>query len=536
MRRSFVLPLILVVAVASTASAGARTTRRTAGANATFLVSGHGWGHGVGMSQYGAYGYAQHGYTHPKILAHYFPGTQLGAAPIAKVRVLLASGVATLKLSSMDAFTVRDGAGETHDLVAGTYTLTPALKLKVDGAQKAKGLAGPLLFQPGTSPLTLKRRYRGSLQVDVVGGRLRAINVVGLEQYLYGVVPSEMPYGWAAEALRAQAVVARSYALAVRKSGPFDLYPDTRSQVYLGIDHERPSTNAAVDATAGKVLLYDGAVAKTYFFSTSGGRTASSEDIWGTAIPYLVSVPDPYDSISPHHSWGPIPYNGARLGRLLRAGAAVVDMQTALNSSGRVSTLTVQTARGERSFEASPLRRLLGLQSTWFTVGVLSLSPPSAPVTYGSSARLTGVMRGIAPVTLQQRSGGAWQDVGEVSAGKDGMLNVAVKPTVTTVYRLATGRVTAGRARVAVAARVRLYAPRVQTELRGFVRPISAGAPVVVQRQDGTKWRTVARAGVDGSGIFVASLQLTAGTYRARVAPGHGLVPGVSPVLQVSTP
>jgi hypothetical protein len=283
------------------------------------------------------------------------------------------------------------------------------------------------------------------------------------------------------------------------------------------------------------VLLYDGAVAKTYFFSTSGGRTASAEDIWGTAIPYLVSVPDPYDSISPYHDWGPFAFTAAKLGRALHAGGAVTDVQTALNSSGRVSALTVDTAAGERSFQASSLRKVLGLRSTWFTVGVLSLSGPGTAVTYGSSTRLTGLARGLTSITLQQSSAGGWKDVGQVNAGKDGTLAVAVKPAVTTVYRLAAGKVTACVTRVPVAPLVRLRAPQTQTELRGYVRPVSAGAAVLVQLEQGTKWATGARATVDTSGDFVVPLQLTDGTYRARIAPGHGLVPGVSPVLQVST-
>jgi stage II sporulation protein D len=535
-RSSAVALVVVLLASGSGSAAAAPGGSRSAASTATFVVTGHGWGHGVGMSQYGAYGYAQHGYAYPKILAHYFPGTQLGTAPVARVRVLLASGAKKLKIASADDFTVRDGNGDDHDVLAGTYTLTPALKLKVDGAQKAQALPGPLLFQPGASPLDLRRRYRGTIQVDVDSGRLRAINLVGLEQYLYGVVPSEMPFGWAPEALKAQAVVARSYALAVRKAGPFNLYPDTRSQVYLGLDHEKPSTNAAVDATSGKVLLYQGAIAKTYFFSTSGGRTASSEDVWGTPIPYLVSVPDPFDSISPYHDWGPFAFSAARFGRVLHAGGAVLDVETALNSSGRVSRLTVETARGEEAFDPSPLRQRLGLRSTWFSVGVLSLTPPDATVVYGSSVRLTGLARGLSPVTLQNRFAGGWQDVGQVSAGKDGALGIAVKPTVTTDYRLTTGKVSSGSARVPVAPLVRLYSPRTQTELRGYVRPVSAGATALVQRDQGSAWATVARAQVDAAGVFTAALQLTSGTYRARVAPGHGLVPGLSPVLQVTTP
>src|SRR5437588_11849279 len=321
-------PLALLTAVLVLAllggSASGRSVRRLApvGQNAVFVVTGHGWGHGVGMSQYGAYGYAQHGFPYTKIVVHYFPGTTLGPAPVSKVRVLLASGQSALKLTSADDFTVKDAGGTAHDISAGTYTLTPKLKVKLANAASAKPLTGPLTFQPGPSPLQLgSRHYRGAIQLDVVDGKLRAIDVVGLEQYLYGVVPSEMPYTWAPEALKAQAVAARSYALSNRAvAAPFDLYSDTRSQVYLGIAHERPSTNAAVDATAGQVLLYGGQVAHTYFFSTSGGRTANVADVWtgGSILPYLVAVPDPYDTISPYHDWGPVPYTGAALAKSFR--------------------------------------------------------------------------------------------------------------------------------------------------------------------------------------------------------------------------
>src|SRR5256714_1082128 len=266
------LAIVSIFLLGTGPAAPARAQKAAAAGSATFLVTGHGWGHGVGMSQYGAYGYAQKGFGYAKIVLHYFPGTELGDAPVSKVRVLLTSGVATLPVGSAADFRVRDATGAVHDVTAGKYTLTPALKLKVDGAATARALPGPLLFQPGPAPLQLKHLYRGSVQVDVVGSKLRAINVVGLEQYLYGVVPSEMPFSWAPEALKAQAVVARSYALATRRSGAFDLYPDTRSQVYLGVEHEKPSTTAAVDATAGQVVLYEGQVAKTFFFSTSGGR------------------------------------------------------------------------------------------------------------------------------------------------------------------------------------------------------------------------------------------------------------------------
>ena len=157
------------------------------------------------------------------------------------------------------------------------------------------------------SPLTVRpaknaflaldgKQYRGRLDVAAQGGFLRVVNGVGLESYLQGVVPGEVPSAWPAETLKAQAVAARSYALAnLVKGKMFDLYADVRSQVYGGVASEKPSTSKAVVATAGEVVLYAGKVATTLYFSTSGGKTASALDVFGQNIPYLVSWPDPWD-------------------------------------------------------------------------------------------------------------------------------------------------------------------------------------------------------------------------------------------------
>jgi stage II sporulation protein D len=536
MRRTLLLVSVLLLVAGSAAHARSSAQPVPQGA-ATFVVTGHGWGHGVGLSQWGAYGYAQKGFDYEKIVLHYFPGTELGDAPVSRVRVLLTSGVATLTVNSTVDFKVRDGSGVVHALSAGAYPLTTALKLRVDGQSKASALPGPLLFQPGSAALALKHRYRGSIQIDVSAGKLRAINMVGLEQYLYGVVPSEMPYTWAPEALKAQAIAARSYALATRRTGAFDLYPDTRSQVYLGIEHEKPSTNAAVNATAGQVVLYDGEVAKTYFFSSSGGRTASAEDVWGEPVPYLVSVPDPYDSISPHHDWGPFVFTGAKLGKMLKMKGQVVDLQPELNSSGRIKVLNVIGTKGTLAVPGAVLRTKMGLRSTWFSVGVLSLAGPTQTVVFGGRAKLIGVARGLTQAVLQQRQAGTWTNVSSVKADKDGAVSVLVKPSVTTQYRLASGKVLAASVRVPVAPLTRFYPVRTQTQLRGYVRPGSlAGTTVLIQKQQGAAWPTVAQTTVGADGDFLAALQLTTGVYRARVNSGHGFVVGFSPVVQVTTP
>src|SRR5215218_2774140 len=287
MRRA--LTIVTVLSLGATGAAAARVSASTeatvAPARPSFFISGHGWGHGVGMSQWGAYGFAQRGTSYDRILAHYYRGTALGRAPLARVRVLLGEGKKAVAVSSESPFSVRDGSGTVYELAAGPYAIGPALKVKVAADAPARALPGPLVFLPGSSFLKYGgQAYRGQVQINAGASSVQVVNNVALEPYLYGVVPREVPSAWPAEALKAQAVVARSYALAVRKSGAYDVFADTRSQVYGGVAAEKPTTNAAVDATAGQVLLFDGKVATTFFFSTSGGRTASVQDVWAGGV------------------------------------------------------------------------------------------------------------------------------------------------------------------------------------------------------------------------------------------------------------
>src|SRR6202795_2208970 len=134
MRRTLLLVAVALLVAGS--AADARTSARAQpvpGGPATFMFTGHGWGHGVGLSQYGAYGYAQKGVGYEQIVLHYFTGTELGAAPVSRVRVLLTSGANSLDIGSTADFKVRDGTGVVHAVTAGKYTLKPALKLTVDG-------------------------------------------------------------------------------------------------------------------------------------------------------------------------------------------------------------------------------------------------------------------------------------------------------------------------------------------------------------------------------------------------------------------
>src|SRR5688500_7045219 len=156
-------------------------------------------------------------------------------------------------------------------------------------------------------------RYRGDLRISVVGGSLRAVNRVGIDNYIRGVVTRESPAWWgdvgAQEAIEAQAVTARSYALYTLEHGGGKcsgfLCPDVRDQVYGGYSSETANRHEAVNATAGVVVEHSNAIAQTFFSSSSGGRTAASADVWGGSVPYLQSEDDPADlnSDNPNRIW-----------------------------------------------------------------------------------------------------------------------------------------------------------------------------------------------------------------------------------------
>lgn len=526
------LTLSAVLVVSGAAPAGTPPSTVTP----TFVFSGRGWGHGVGMSQWGALGFAQRGYGYEQILAHYYRGTVLGRAPAARLRVLLVDARKTLTVSSEGPLRVRDATGERFELEPGRYKLGPRLRLAV-GEDEPRALVPPIVFTPLSEPLALDGKpYRGLLELGVEKNKLHAINSVGLEAYLNGVVPDEMPHTWPAEALKAQAVVARSYALASRRTGTFDLYDDVRSQVYNGMDAEEAPATEAVVATVGQVVTYEGKVATTYFFSTSGGRTADVADVWsGDPVPYLVSVPDPYDTASPHHRWGPVTFATAKLRKALGVQGRLLDIRTTPNHSGRVATVVAVGTEGESSVAAGEVRRRLGLRSTWFRIGALALDAPAKPLVYGSRASVTGLARGLPAVTLEQRAApGAWEHVAPVAPGADGRFALALKPVASMEYRLVSGTVRSTPVRFAVAPLVRLAAPTDAAALRGTVKPLLPGAVAVVQKLEGAAWLEVARAQVDAAGAFEARLELTPGSYRARVAPGRGFAAGVSPVLDVA--
>jgi SpoIID/LytB domain protein len=258
-------------------------------AHASMLViEGAGDGHGVGMSQEGALGYAEHGWSYNQILAHYYTHTELGQAPAnAKVRVLVGSTVKTLTL----------------------------------------------------------------------------------ESYVRGVISAEMPAQWPAAALQAQAVAVRTYALTSHAGGSrFDVYSDTRSQVYRGPSAETASTNAAALATAGQIVTYGGQPAITYFFASSGGHTEDAQNAFpgAAAEPWLVGVSDQYDQ-GPLHSWKlslSFAAAGKRLSGLVKGTFRGVEVLKR-GSSPRILSAYLLGSGGRTLTSGGELAERLGLYDTW---------------------------------------------------------------------------------------------------------------------------------------------------------------------------
>jgi stage II sporulation protein D len=449
-----------------------------ASAASRLTVRGAGWGHGVGMSQYGAMGFAQRGSDYRAILGHYYSNTTLGAVdPARQVRVLLQS------VRGRAAFSGASRAGDRRLSPSRTYFVRArgggAVDLVSASGRRIGGAAG-VLRASGPGPLRLKGRagngrvsgrYRGALEFrpGVLGG-VNAINAVGMEDYLRGVVPDESPPSWPIEALKAQAVAARTYAIATSKAGAgFDQYPDTRSQVYGGVAAEEPSTDEAVAQTRGQVVTYNGEPVITYFFSTSGGRT---EDVENTSLgdeprPWLKSVEDPYDDVSPRHRWTvrmSLANAQGKLGGLVKGSLRGI-RALRRGSSPRIVEGEIVGSAGTTRVSGATLRAKLGLFDTWayFTSLDVREEPPDdnlslrpdggatvsrmlrRPAISHLKGRVMPGRRGDL-VVIERKLGDAWAPAGSATIGRGGRYRFAV--TNAGLYRISHGGAVSGPVRV----------------------------------------------------------------------------------------
>jgi stage II sporulation protein D len=448
MRRTLLLTALLTLVLAAPADAAVR-----------HVVRGGGWGHGIGMSQYGAYGLAQRGSLHREILAHYYRGARLSTAVGRQVRVLLQWRRGAVSFRGASRLEAADG--ETRRLsTSATYVVRQSaggvLSVRSSGGEAVGSFGAPVRVGNGGGPLRLlgagingvrNGSYRGTLEFRP-GGGVTTINELAIDPYVQGVVPAEMPASWNLEALKAQSVAARSYALATRKTGLFDQYPDTRSQVYRGVTGEKSSTNSAVRATTGQVLTSGGRPAVTYFFSTSGGHTENVENVFqgGRPQPYLKGVPDPSDRISPRHRWR-VAFTSAQLDARLGAPGRFRKVSVIKRGvSPRIVRARVVGSAGSRILTGPEIRSRLGLYDTWATFNRISSSQVGRPSVIAAALGMP-VGRRIAGsfeprprkrrLLLERRAGRRWKKLRRLRTSKRGRYSVAVRwPGV---YRVRAG-------------------------------------------------------------------------------------------------
>lgn len=360
-------------------------------ARATLVVHGRGYGHGIGMSQYGAYGYALKAHwAYDAILEHYYPGTTLARTGAHAIRVKLRSASRETVCGATRAVDADGRRVRLHQ--SRSYAVSSAhgmLRFRDEEAGRTKVTLHSPVTITGGHDVCLRERadngvtdgsYRGAIVLVREGRHLLAVNRLSVERYLYGVVSAEMPAGWPLAALEAQAVASRTYALGARnRDQPYDVYSDTRSQAYRGIRGETPRAIRAVHATARRVVAYDGHFAQTYFFSTSGGRTAAIDQVWDMPpVSYLEGVSDPYDYLSPLHTWTERFTDrqvAARLRKFVPGKFRRVEV-TSRTPRGRVKTLEIYGSEGSAEITGAQFRTRLHLRSTWFRVST------SLPVAY----------------------------------------------------------------------------------------------------------------------------------------------------------
>lgn len=586
------------VCLASASAALLAPASAAASSQTMFTLVGRGWGHGIGMSQYGAEGYAinQPTWTYWNIIAHYYTGVTKGKVSNKTIRVLLQSGISNAIIAATGGYTITPSTGATSAPLATvsgganatvTWSSSANTYQVVSGAQKWSFTSAPIFTPVGSATLLEvltpddnghTGRYRGTVSIVHSSSGLSIVNSLPLESYLQGVVPREMPASWKPAALQAQAVAARAYAYrAIGGQGTFDVYCDTRSQVYGGYDAETPATNAAVSSTAGVVPLSGGSVIQAFFFSTSGGYTENNENVWGgTPLPYLRGVPDPYDTISPYHLWPGNPI--IRSATMVAGQLATYDSDLSSATLGSLTTIAILQhgvsprivkalvvgSSGTAIVSGTDLRVALNLRDTWVNITSMSLAPAVADkttISAGGAATLSGeiypALVAGAMVTLHYYRGGIWQTTSvpttRVTRTYGGYsissshYTCTVKPPATTYYYFSSGSAQSPQTVISVTSAVTPAVTLATTStsvtaggsltLSGTVKPPVLGNTTVwLQTRSGATWHDAASTSLSSTGTFSLHWVAVAGinALRMRTTASPGFVTAYSPIVPVT--
>ena len=308
----------VVLGLAASPAAAADDPHEGFSQDAVVTITGDGSGHGIGMSQYGAYGAANDGLSHGQILDFYYPGTRVDGAG-GSVKVWISDDDdRDLVVDARDGLTVATVGGRTwrpREPRATQWRVRPdrrgdnvvSFRTRTRTWRTWKVLSRAVQVAAGGRPLTLRTpdgqvRYRGALRTVGLASQRLTVNVLPLEDYVRGVVPAEMQAGWPQQALQAQAVAARTYAVHEREAGnaTYDVCDTAACQAYGGQSVEASATTRAVTATARDVLTYRGETAFAMYYASNGGHTVAGEG----GEPYLPAQPDPHEGRSrDYYGW-----------------------------------------------------------------------------------------------------------------------------------------------------------------------------------------------------------------------------------------
>ncbi len=399
MRRTIPLLVVLLLSVAPTP---VRAADR-------FTFYGSGYGHGLGLSQWGAYGLALEGWSHQEILAHFYTGTEVRriAEGPARLRIGLAQGERRVRLTA-EAAPVELRLGGTRGELVATVPAGETWAVRArDGRYRildasGSGVGGPVggpdrhlfaVYVPTGARVRIPEAghayARGWIEFNLydcsAACRIRLVLSIAPQEYLYGL--GEVPSSWPEEALEAQAVAARTYAFAKAAYGQHRpvcncaLYASAADQVYVGWDKEAAPGGErwvrAVDATEGEVVTYQGQVITAFYSSSSGGHTEDNENVWGgTPIPYLRGVCDPgdYTPANPSRVWE-VTFTADEVTRRLRPYTGDIGTVRGFAGaergvSGRIVSILVRGEAGEARISGGELRVGLGLRDdrVWINV------------------------------------------------------------------------------------------------------------------------------------------------------------------------
>lgn len=372
--------------IASTANAATVPER--------FFVSGSGYGHGVGLSQIGAKGLALEGKSATDITNYFFPGTTVTTNEnLGNIRVNIAHATTYVTVTGASSLNKSDGtpvtnipSGATVKFSAVTKTISPAISLP-----KVKALVIPasatwnLTWESGTvvtvnnGGATTKLTY-GQINLRNVANKIELTTTMRLsDQYVYGI--SEVSSAWPTAAIQAQAIASRTYGLSrmgsLRKECDCNLYNSKYDQAYIGYAKESEKKygalwKAAVDATAGQVITYQGKPINVYFSSSSGGVTQKAADVWGTDFPYLTNVPDPWSLdvvLNPQYAhWMRVisQADAAKAFGLTDVASLKIDARTASNSA--ISVTATSSAGTTAQLQVGVFKTKLLIPASWFEI------------------------------------------------------------------------------------------------------------------------------------------------------------------------